>query len=239
MTRPSPHGADLPRFRAGELVRVVRTVSFDWDDDLCVEPGMTGRVASSEPAPNGDGWVPTVDVDQLLGHPEALAGLSIPEDALESLGVLRAMGPDRELGDPEPLDPADHASSFWREVVIGAYTSITDGALAAALADHLLVTLRELDIFDRVEIWEIERHWHEPNHYRVWFHLGAEREPATAFHRFVALRSGGWTDYDDDGFHVEAGWSAESDPEPTPFLAPGVTHLDVSLRPQRDPRNRG
>lgn len=239
MTQSGSEGVHLPRFRPGELVRVVREVSFDWSDDLCVEVGMTGRVASSYPEPSGEGWEPSVAVDQILEHPDALAGLPIPEDALESLGTIRAMSSEGELGDPEPLDPADHAASFWREIIIKAYTATTDGDVAAALAGRLVVTLRELGIFDRVEVSEIERHWHEPHEYRLWFHLGADAEPAAAFYRVLGLRPGGWTDCDDDGFYAEASWSAEADPDPTPFLSPEVTHLSVALFPQRDPRNRG
>lgn len=84
---PAPR-PPLPRFRAGELVRVVVAQRPEDPEDPEIRVGMTGRVTQSEPNEAGDGWVPRIDFDELADHPEAQAGWPVPEDALESRSLV-------------------------------------------------------------------------------------------------------------------------------------------------------
>lgn len=136
-----------------------------------------------------------------------------------------------------PIDPAEHEDAPWHELTLGAYTGLTRKRDAARLADRVERALARLGLFSRIELTWLERHWHAPREYRLWFALGAD-DPVAAFDRFVALRPAGWTDRDDDGFHREFCWAAEDDEQRDPFLAPEISHLDFVLFPRKDPRRR-
>lgn len=224
---------------------MIKKVPADEVGEPALQVGSIGRVIGSSPIGEGGSWawLPEISVPALEPDPTATHSFDVPEAALKTLGLLAVKRDDGGY-DEIALDPADHAAAFWDEISLQAYTALTHRRAARRVAKRVERALWDLGLFSRVELAELERHWHAPEgrhpaarEYRLWFRLGAEDAPH-AFEQLVRRRHAGWDYDDDDGHFREAVWLARDDQDEAPFLDSEVVALQLWLKPRRDPRPR-
>ena len=173
-----------PRFREGELVRIVR------QPDRARSPLGEGVIEDVVgPTEDGTGWATAVRVGDELWV--------LAEDDLES-AQPHAVPVNEERFDTLQLR---------------LVTELTDGVEAARVAEEIDATLRELVGPSILEI-EAERHWAEPYNYELDVSVRPFGDAITALRALVDVGGDGWLSCRDDGWRCDLWWNVDDEDEP-------------------------
>ena len=173
-----------PRFREGEVVRIVRQPARARSP---LGEGVIEDVVG--PTEDGTGWAAAIRVDDELWV--------LAEDDLESAG------PPASPAQPERFDTLQ----------LRLVTELTDGVEAARVADLIEATLRELVGPAILEI-EAERHWAEPYNYELDVSLRPLGDAIAALRMLADVGGDGWLSCRDDGWRCDLWWNADDEDEP-------------------------
>jgi hypothetical protein len=173
-----------PRFREGELVRIVRQPHRARSP---LGEGVVEDVVG--PTEDGTGWAAAVRVGDALWV--------LAEDDLESAQ------PHAASANEERFDTLQ----------LRLVTELTDGVEAASVAEQIDATLRELIGPAILEI-EAERHWAEPYNYELDVSVRPLGDPITALRALVDVGGDGWLSCRDDGWRCDLWWNADDEDEP-------------------------
>jgi hypothetical protein len=173
-----------PRFREGELVRVVRQPHRTRTP---LDQGVVEDVVG--PTEDGTGWAAAVRVGDELWV--------LAEDDLEAA---------------EPRGAAMQQERF-DTLQLRLVTELTDGVEAARVAEEIDATLRELIGPAIVEI-EAERHWAEPYNYELDVSVRPLGDAIAALRTLAELGGDGWLSCRDDGWRCDLWWNADDEDEP-------------------------
>jgi hypothetical protein len=212
-----------PRFRQGEIVRVLRV-----REEVAL-PGSEGLVEEiAGPNDEGTGWSVTVR----LGDPAGADALVLfAEDDLEPTGMGENERGERTILEdlPPPGDPRNRLE-------LRLYTEITDGIDAARVAETIEHELVELLGGAAVTI-EAERHWSEPYNYELGVIVHPLDNPVEALRLIAEVGGGGWVACRDDGWRCDLWWSAARD-EGAVLFAPEVHGAEIAFLPWSSPARR-
>jgi hypothetical protein len=212
-----------PRFRPGEIVRVVGTPD---GAGLPAGEGLVEEIAG--PTEGGDGWNVTIRLGESPG-PDSLALFS--ESQLEPTG----MG-ENDLGERIILEELPVRDDPRTCLELRLFTEIADGIEAARVAETIESELAELLGRATVEI-EAERHWSEPYNYELAVTVHPHGDPVEALRLLAAAGAGGFIACRDDGWRCELWWSATADPDAV-LIVPEVHGADISFLPWSSPARR-
>jgi hypothetical protein len=204
-----------PRFREGEIVRMMGSASEGVVDDI------------HGPDDDGVGWAVAVWVDV----PDRGRSIWImEEDDLEPTGF--AESPDGERIPVNAIPPAAERRTLLQLRVV---TTLTDSAVAAQVAENIEAAIRDLVGHCRISI-EAERHWADPYHYELDVAVEPYGDPVEALHTLAEAGGEGWLSVLDDGWRCNLWWSRPEDE--AIFLVPEITGVEVSFLPWDDPARR-
>ena len=212
-----------PRFRAGEVVRVVHAPK-----GLAVagEEAVVEEVAG--PNEEGTGWLLTLRVcDEGEGDSMIVLG----EDDLEATGFAEDDGGQRvPLSTlPEPATPADC-------IELRLFTEITDSPEAAQVAQSIEQEMCAL-IGGAAVTTEAERHWSQPYNYELLVSVVPEADPVEALQILAEAGGDGWLAWRDDGWRCDLWWSSSRDPDAM-LVVPEVHGAELAFVPWSDPSRR-
>ena len=204
-----------PRFREGEIVRLHGSVVEGVVDDI------------AGPDDDGLGWAVQVWVDD----PDRGRSIWIlAETDLQATGF--AEGPDGERMPVNGVPPAAERRSLLQIRVV---TTVIDSAVAAAVAENIEESVRDLVGHCRISI-EAERHWADPYQYELDVAVEPFSDPVEALQIVAEAGGEGWLSVLDDGWRCNLWWSRPD--EDSIFLAPEITGAEVSFLPWDDPSRR-
>jgi hypothetical protein len=173
-----------PRFREGQLVRVVRQPRRARSP---LGDGVVEDVVG--PTEDGTGWATAVRVGDALWV--------LPEDDLE----------------PAQANAAAVGEERFDTLQLRLVTEVTDGVEAASVAEEIDATLRELVGPATLEI-EAERHWAEPYNYELDVSVRPLGDAIAALRTLAAVGGDGWLSCRDDGWRCDLWWNADDEDEP-------------------------
>ncbi len=173
-----------PRFREGELVRVVR------QPEGARSPLAEGVVEDVVgPNEDGTGWTTAVRVG-------------------DALWVLA----ENDLESTEPRGAPAQEERF-DTLQLRLVTELTDGVEAARVAERIDEALRELVGPSTVAI-EAERHWAEPYNYELDVTVRPLGDAVAALRTLADAGRDSWLSCRDDGWRCDLWWNADDDDDP-------------------------
>lgn len=225
-----------PRFREGEVVRVVEVSGGRYKSERWWMLGAEGVVSEyCEPDEDCSGWLLFVDLHDLPEehgarryHDNIVFGAALLEDDLESTGLQQNRKGERRPLDrtplPEVMDKLGLSAMLLPESVRGR-------AATRELCQRLIPTLHAL--VDTSEIaYEVD---YRPlgGKFYASFHMTLETgsNGFPAFKALAGLVDSGWYSSDDDGWSCGLSWNARYANPNTVFLAPGIDDVGFELRP--------
>ena len=220
-------GHQYPRYRMGEVVRVLRANDLDPGD---LDPtGSEGTVTAFSPTRRGT----ASSIAVWLPGPEEV--WSFDEDNLESLGMVEVDG-DGDEPQRVPVDPETHLASFGGDLSVRLITEVGEADAPRFAAEAEASLRRLIDIAGAT--WKGEVHWHPPYRYDLDLDIRTRDDSRAAFEALVASRKSGWTRRVDDGWSAEFWWSAKDDESQTPFLVVEASDVGLFLTPLSSPATR-
>jgi hypothetical protein len=212
-----------PRFRAGEVVRVVHAPG-----ELAVagEEAVVEELAG--PNEEGTGWLLTL---RLCNEGEGDSMIVLGEADLEATGFAEDNGGQRvPLSTlPEPAAPADHLE-------LRLFTEITDSPDAARVAQSIEQEMCAL-IGGAAVTTEAERHWSQPYNYELLVSVVPETDPVEALQILAEAGGDGWLAVRDDGWRCDLWWSSSRDPDAM-LIVPEVHAAEIAFLPWSSPVRR-
>ena len=212
-----------PRFRQGEVVRVVATAG----DAL---PAGSEGVVEDVAGPNdeGSGWLVTL---RITGGGNGDSLVLVPEAGLEPTGLA-----EDERGERVPLVERPAPDELRDCIELRLFTEITDGIDAARIAETIERGLVALLGGATVSI-EAERHWSEPYNYELGVTINPLDDPVDALRLLTEAGGEGWLSCRDDGWRCDLWWSDAADADAT-LIVPEVHGAELAFLPWRSPRRR-
>jgi hypothetical protein len=212
-----------PRFRADEVVRVVRAAGE------VAAPGAEAVVEEvAGPNDDGDGWLLTL---RLCTQGPGDSMIVLAEDDLEPTGYGEDAGGQRVplAGLTERPDPADCLE-------LRLFTEITDGIEAARVAHSIEQEVAVL-VGGATVSTEAERHWSEPYNYELAVTVVPDGDPVEALEILAEAGGNGWLACRDDGWRCELWWSSTRDPDAM-LIVPDVHAAEITFLPWSSPARR-
>jgi hypothetical protein len=208
-----------PRFRAGEVVRVVHV-------STAREEAVVEEVAG--PNEEGNGWLLTL---RLCSEGEGDAMIVLGENDLEATGFAEDDGGQRVplSALPEPAAPADCLE-------LRLFTEITDSPEAARVAQSIEQEVSAL-IGGATVTTEAERHWSQPYNYELMVSVVPEGDPVEALQILAEAGGDGWLACRDDGWRCDLWWTSSRDPDAM-LIVPEVHAAELAFIPWSSPARR-